>query len=177
MTSAESLPPYGKPRTRKRPRLFRACVRLRMSSSACPVLFCVPLPLCPLRARSPRMAVRLSALPYLSAILCPHGRSRNSRFLSCVSLRALFPAFRSPCRRDGAVSCRNGMTSCRGEAVFCRAVSGTALRDGAFAGDGMPALSASPGADGDIRGHRFCFPQGKLGTHEPLETASGPFDV
>ena len=44
--------------------------------------------------------------------------------------------------------------------MSCRAVSGTALRDGAFAGDGMPALSASPGADGDIRGHRFCFPQG-----------------
>ena len=44
--------------------------------------------------------------------------------------------------------------------MSCRAVSGTALRDGAFAGDGMPALSALPGADGDIRGHRFCFPQG-----------------
>ena len=44
--------------------------------------------------------------------------------------------------------------------MSCRAVSGTAVRDGAFAGDGMPALSALPGADGDIRGHRFCFPQG-----------------
>lgn len=148
----------------------------------------------------PAYGFRVSALPYLSAILCPLSSVRMvgpgiPAFCPVVSLAPCSPLFRSPCRRGGAVSCRNGMTSCRdeavacrsggcpagersgilsggavscrngmascrGEAVACRAVSETTVRDGAFAGDGMPALSAPPGADGDIRGHRFCFPQG-----------------